>query len=270
VGGAPYRSKTRLAGRREECNKYFKIIFVPISRLFLFLIFMWRVARVLLCSKCYAICEVFVEWHRDCYAKKMCEKVKKCLALLPDRAHSVCLMQSLTHTQLFDIIKNSKGTAIIGIEALTEPKVRKTGNPFSAILKHVRAVAFVGAGYGKAVRNEGERQGATEAATFQAAPLPWGTWEVENKIITHKGARYLRTQSTPGQRKRQAAKVLSYRDAEGRFLSPEAVKPFLPEKSDSARQSAVGLAEKIQVNTYKFSSIRKVRIAGQSFAVVAD
>ena len=183
-------------------------------------------------------------------------------------------MKTLTHSQFIQILQTRQGAAIVGIEALTDAKARKTGNPHGAIFKHVRAVGFVGADYEKAVQREGARQDAPEAASFEAQSLPWGEWHLAGKVISHKGAFYLRTQSTPGQRNRQPARLLSYRNATGQFLSREAVKPYLPAPSVSARQASVGISgdarEQVAVRTYAFSSIRKVRVNGETFELKAD
>jgi hypothetical protein len=186
-------------------------------------------------------------------------------------------MQNLTHSQFINILNAHAGAAIVGIEALTDAKALKTGNPFPerTVLKHIRAVGFVGADYGAAVRREGERQGA-DASAFKAKPLPWGAWMegMEGKVITHKGAHYLRTQTTPGQRQRQAARLMGYRDTQGRFLAHADVKPFLPAPTVSKRQADAGLgdsaSEQIMVRTYAFASIRKVRVNGKTFALVPD
>ena len=179
-------------------------------------------------------------------------------------------MQSITHSALIELIKGTKGAAIVGIEALTDAKPLKTGNPFDGINKQVRAVGFVGVNYGESVKREGERQGAEKAGEFVAESRPWGEWLIPNKVATHKGEFYLRTQSTPNQRRKQPARLLAYRDNAGKFLSPDSVKPFLPKKADSAKQASAGLAEKVNVREYKFSSLLKVRINGQTFKVVKD
>lgn len=183
-------------------------------------------------------------------------------------------MKKLTFVQFIDKLRALKGAAIVGITARTDAKARKTGNPFGTIFKTVRTVGFVGADYGAAVVREGARQGA-DAGAFEAASLPWGEW-LENavgKVITHKGGFYLRTQSTPGQRKRQAAKVLGYVSADGTVLERAEVEPFLPTPSVSRKQAAVGVgreaAEQIMVRTYAFDSIKRVRFAGETFQLVA-
>ena len=183
-------------------------------------------------------------------------------------------MKKLTHSSFVAMLSALKGAAIVGITARTDSKARKTGNPFGTIFKTVRAVGFVGADYGGAVERQGARVGV-DASAFEAAPLPWGQWlaDAMGKVITHKGSFYLRTQTTPGQRKRQAAKVLGYVSADGTVLERSEVAPFLPAPSVSRKQAAVGVgmeaAEQIMVRTYAFESIKRVRFAGETFELVA-
>jgi len=173
---------------------------------------------------------------------------------------------SLTHSELVALLDGIKGTAIVGLTALTDAKARKTGNPFGQIFKQVRAVGFVGAEYGKAVNREAKRQGTTQS--FVANSLPWGTWLVPFKVITHNGEYYLRTQTTPGQRRKVAAKVLCYRDARGMYLPRETVKPFLPIAKESTRQQTeTGIEETVWVRTYAFKSLQSVRIAGRTYNI---
>lgn len=179
----------------------------------------------------------------------------------------------ITYSKLVEILAQSKGALPVGILATTDTKARKTGNPYGVILKTSRSVGFVGANYEKAVRREGERQGSDNAETFVSQPRPWGEWLVPNKVATHKGKFYLRTQSTPGQRERQRAKVICYRGENGQFLSREEVKPFLPEKSYSRRQAEVGIkneGEQMDVREFAFDSIQKLRIKGRTFELVHD
>jgi hypothetical protein len=174
-------------------------------------------------------------------------------------------MKTLNHSQLADKIGATKGAAIIGLLALTDCKARKTGNPFGQIFKQVRAVAFVGANYENAVNREGNRQGIE--TDFTGGQLPWGQWLIANKIIENKGKLYLRTQRTPGNRRKQAAKVLNYRDTSGEFLSRDDVKPFLPVTTESAKQQSAGLAETVWVRTYAFDSLQKIRLNGETFLI---
>jgi hypothetical protein len=176
-------------------------------------------------------------------------------------------MKTLTPGKLVALLQGMSGALPVGIEAETDARLLKTGNPFKNCLKYIRAVGFCGASYEKAVKREGDRQGVE--ADFKAQGLPWqgAEWVIPNKVLTYKGDLYLRVQSSPGQRKRQPAKVLSYR-ANGEFVDYEKVKPFIPEKSESKRQQEAGLDETIHVRTYKFSSLKKVRIGGTTYELV--
>jgi hypothetical protein len=178
-------------------------------------------------------------------------------------------VKTLTHSQLVSLISSIRGAAPIGLETVTEAKVRKTGNPFKGIYKECRVVGWVGVRYGDSVNREMTRQGID--GKFEVEPRPWGQWLVPNKIAEHKGNLYLRTQSTPGTRKRQPAKVLRYRDETGRFLAREEIAPFLVEASASKKQAEAGLIDKsdqIMVREYKFDSIKKIRVGGKTYSLV--
>lgn len=175
-------------------------------------------------------------------------------------------MKTITPAELVKKITEINGNVFCVIESLTDSKARKTGNPFGLILKQARALVSIGANYENAVNAQGGREQNDNAGAFEAAPLPWGEWLVPNRLITHKGEIYVRTQSTPGMRKARPARV-QYRDAEGRYLSREQVQPFLPEKKESARQAAFGNAGEIEVRTLKISSIRRIRIGGETLTI---
>ena len=176
-------------------------------------------------------------------------------------------MKEITYQQLAEMITASKGAMPVGIVAETEVKAKKTGNPFASIRKGIKAVGFVGANYEASVNREMGRQGVAGEKQFIADSLPWGEWEVAGKLISHKGKRYLRTQSSPGQRRRQRAKI-TYWKADGKFTQHAVIERFLPAKSHSDKQEAVGLAaEQIDVRTYAFESLRKVRIKGVTYKI---
>jgi len=182
------------------------------------------------------------------------------------------MSETITHQQLRDLIATIvTGSMPVGILAVTDTRSRKTNNPWRTVYKTVRAVGWVGARYADSVRREGDRQGA-DAQGFQAAPLPWGQWNVPGKVIEHKGTFYLRTQATPGMRRQQPARVLGYHAATGETLTREQVAPFLPVESGSAKQAAAGLSsdpkEQVWIGTYSFASLRRVRIAGRTYTVV--
>jgi hypothetical protein len=175
-------------------------------------------------------------------------------------------MKTITPAELVEKIKAINGNVFVTLETITDAKAKKTGNPFGTILKQSIAHVAIGHNYQNAVNAQGKREENENAGEFVAQPLPWGEWLVPNRLIGHKGEIYVRTQTNPSVRFGRPAKV-QYRDTEGKFLSREAVKPHLPVKAESARQAAFGNEGKIEVRTLKLSSIRRIRIAGETLTV---
>jgi hypothetical protein len=177
-------------------------------------------------------------------------------------------LQTITHSALVNLIASRPGTTFVGIDSLTDARAKKTGNPFpnQKILKQARFVGTIGADYEAAVQRE------SGSKNFESKSLPWGEWEIPNKLIIHKGERYIRTQTIGKQRKSRPA-VVKYRDSEGKFLSKNEVAPFLPAPSFSSRQEDVGLEEtaaQVQPRNFKLSSILRVRVGGRTFKVIPD
>jgi hypothetical protein len=178
-------------------------------------------------------------------------------------------MKKLSYSELINYLANHKGVAMIGLSTLTDAKARKTGNPFGQVFKQCRGVGLVGADYQASVNREGERQGVE--ADYKAESLPWGQWRIPNKVIEHKGQFYLRTQSSPGQRRKSPVRIVAYRNSTGQFLPSEQVKPFLPEAKESSKQESSGLSSgTVWVRTWGFNSIKKVRVNGQTFELVPE
>ena len=174
-------------------------------------------------------------------------------------------MPKINHSELLAIIQATSGAKPIGIEATTKANKKRT--PLGDILKQIRAVTFVGASYESAVERQQSREGIKP--DFDADKLPWGNWLVANKVIEHNGSLYLRTQTAPGQRLKQPAKVLGYFDANGNPLNKETVAPYLPIDEGSSKQEDAGLDKpsQVMVRNYKFDSLDKVRIAGKTYTV---
>lgn len=178
-------------------------------------------------------------------------------------------MKTITHSELVEMIKERHGALLIGIEALTDARARK--NPYGKIYKKVRAVGTVGANYERAVNRELAAIG--QMPIFEAQPLPWGKWLVVNKIIENKGELYLRTQTTSTQRRKSPAKVLRYRSANDHTLTPKQVLKYLPGAVEAFTQTEAGLEDveqQVWVRNYKFSSLLRIRINGQTFRVLSE
>lgn len=186
-------------------------------------------------------------------------------------------MKEITHDEIVARITSLKGTAIVGFEAITDARAVKKDrenhenkNPFSLVEKHIRGVAIVGANYENGVNREAARQGINDAE-FESQGLPdYLSWEIPGKILRHNnGTRYLRTQTTPGKRQNQPAKVIAWY-GDGKVVNHSDVKPFLPIPKPVGTQAAIGLETKraqVWVNNYKLESLTKIRLNGETFRV---
>jgi hypothetical protein len=178
-------------------------------------------------------------------------------------------MKTLSFDQLVAELEKP-GCRIAALETLTDARLRKTGNTLGDVFKKSRVVTMTGAKYEQAVNRQHEREhGVTGSFVADSLPRPGDKWLVPNKVIINeeKGTLYLRTQTTIGQRRTRPA-IVRYVNAEGRFLSRETVAPFLPKASPSAKQEAYGVQGEVMVRDYKFTSIMRLRLNGETVALV--
>ncbi len=193
-----------------------------------------------------------------------------CIVLIP--RYCINTMKTITPQALVEKIKAINGNVIVVVETLTDAKAlvkdreTKAPNTFGTILKSSVARVAIGANYQNAVNRQGIREENENAGEFVAEPLPWGEWIVPGRLIGNKGEIYVRTQTTPGMRKNKPF-IVKYRDLNGKFLSYDEIKNLLPVKKESARQEEFGNVEKIEVRTLKISSIRRIRIGGETLTV---
>ena len=99
-------------------------------------------------------------------------------------------MQTINSNSILAVLNTIKHGTFVGVHSLTEPKMRKTNNPFNGHLVQKMTIQTLQFGYSyeNAVNNRIEGSGET----FVAEPLKWGEWLIPNKVITHKGKLYAR------------------------------------------------------------------------------
>lgn len=101
----------------------------------------------------------------------------------------------LTQDQLKHTITEISGATFAQIQMRTEPKMRKTGNPFMGRVEKISTSnVTLGAIYENSVNRQSGREDNPKKGDFKAQSLQWGEWLIPNKIITHKGKLYLRAQ----------------------------------------------------------------------------
>jgi hypothetical protein len=164
-------------------------------------------------------------------------------------------MQTINHDTFTSLLRSRLGALILGLEIVTTPKASKGAPPL--IEKVAKGSALVGGSYGKAVEKQ-------SGQTFVPEGLPWGEWLVPNKVITHKGERYLRTIA------RNQRPMSSHFLSACKAIEKEKVLPFLTTPAPSARQESVGLHGKrqVRVRTIKFDNIKTIKIKGETYRLV--
>lgn len=175
-------------------------------------------------------------------------------------------MKTINAEQLEKMLVNDvKGSTFMQLIYKGSQKMRKTGNPFAEIIKRTEMnVSFFGS-YQNAVNNRLKKAGLE--ADFTANPLAWGVWVVPNKIIEHKGAKYVRFYF----HKNSNPKTEYFYNGDalvGQQL--EIAKTFFAEHSESSRQAEAGLSEDEQCKpfTVNIQNILQINVNGETYKVL--
>lgn len=164
---------------------------------------------------------------------------------------------TLSHSDIIRIIQ-SGGCQAISLDIVTDPKMRKTANPFLGAMKHNTVSGLVGFKYGNSVNNQAGREDNEADMDFVAQPRKWG--ERVGHMVEHKGQWYveLKVQSTNTPTFWKDGKQVTGEDL-------ESLKTFIPTKRAPSTQDH--LETKVIVRDIKLSSIQRIRIGGVTLDV---
>lgn len=161
--------------------------------------------------------------------------------------------------QILSVLSTIKVGTFCEVHSLTEPKMRKTNNPFNGMRVQKMTIQTLQWGYNYENGVNNRLNGGT---TFVAEPLKWGEWLIPNKVITHKGKLYARFYKVDNA---MASTKTTYL-IDGIIATEEqeeVIKSFLVAPSSSARQAEVGLTERqVKPRDFAFSSILGIKTAG--------
>ena len=169
-------------------------------------------------------------------------------------------VQAIKEVDLIAMMLRNKGASAVTIVARTEPKMRKTGNPFGSgeVFKVARVNGMIGWNYANSVNNQREREGGT--ADFVAKPRHWGERIDGTPLVEHKGNYYLEM---------KVEKSLDYRfeDSSGVELDDstiDEIKRFLPVKKQAETQQT---EKPIILCDYKVAGILSITYKGVCYLV---
>lgn len=164
------------------------------------------------------------------------------------------------YMDLFRILDEIKGCKIAYVVLETSVKLPKKlglGN----VTKRFSGNVQLNYTYQNAVNNRLDKQG--DDPNFVSMPLRWGEWEIFNKVISHKGERYMRYYLMKQTTKPKVEYFVDGRTASQNEIDiiKNATKP-----KPSKRQAQVGLTEnQVMPKAVSFANVVEMRCDGKTY-----
>ena len=181
--------------------------------------------------------------------------------------------QFITMEQFAEMVHERRGAQVVTIVSETIPTLLTKDsvgnpNPFRdgkgktavwLIRKWAIVNGMINWNYANSVNNQRKREGNEEE--FEALPRTWGVRRPNSPLVDHvkdgEEKVYLEV-------KVERSLDHCYVDLNGNEISPELVKPFLPERRESARQET---EKEIILRDYEVKRILQIRMNGKVYAV---
>lgn len=184
------------------------------------------------------------------------------------------MKKTVTYDEFVKVLQTAPA-GIITLSTITEPKMKKGGtkgtepNPYydNEVRKHKRAQYQFGKNYVEAINENLAKEGKAPVNPDNFDKLPWGEFEIVDRVIKHNDSRYLRCYQDDN-----SVSVVSY-TLDGKNMTPEEyekLKPYLPtDSSISKKQEDAGLSAENQVRPllFKFDNIEEAEIDGITYTI---
>lgn len=174
---------------------------------------------------------------------------------------------TMTRDDLVSALRDRRGAFFVTLTAETDPRMRKTGNPYVGAVKRSVVNGLLNWIYGNAVNNQRVRENqpldaAGEVEHFTPEPRKWGTRIIRadgtvTPLVEHKGRFYLEL-------KVERSLGYEYRLG-GTVIDPAVVEPFLPERTEGARQE---VDRPVILRDYSIESIQQIVLDGVVYEIV--
>ncbi len=164
---------------------------------------------------------------------------------------------TLTADELLAELAENTGTRIVTIVTRTDPRLRKTGNPYAGNVVKVQALnGVLNYDYEAAVNRQRGRE--DKADDFQACARQWGERVAGTPVVMHKGKSYLSVKV-----ERCIWRRFETIDT-GEMIDPAELDPFMPAKCGSRQ----GVDREVIERTIALDSIVSIRMNGQTRRLV--
>ena len=174
---------------------------------------------------------------------------------------------TVTTRELRDLLAAVKGAQPATIVTETEPKMRKTGNPYvGRITKISTANVFINFVYANAVNNQQLREG--KEANFVPAPRTWGERIPGTPLIGHaKNGIYREYLECRFLDSGAAVRYVLDKGGRGeRAIEKDEFGEFVPERASSAEHQ--GVEKEIIIRDYDLGTIVLCRMRGNEYTVI--
>lgn len=163
---------------------------------------------------------------------------------------------------LFNLVAEVKGCQFGTIQYISEGGIPKKVLGGAIVTKLVSAQVQINYSYENAVNNRLEKQG--NEGNFVAESLPWGSWLIPNKIITHKDTLYMRYYDFEGAKK-ESVWFVNGRVATSHEM--ELIVTYLRSKNTaSKKQAESGLVEhQVKPKVVKMENILTLCVGGRTY-----
>jgi hypothetical protein len=171
--------------------------------------------------------------------------------------------QTISTAQLTAILFAIKGHKFLTITTETEPRMRKTSNPYfvngqCVLIKRTTANVSMNFEYANVVNNRRAKEGNEEK--FVPQPRKWGERVPGTCFVQHQGAMYmeLHYKSEPS--------VVEYIDTRNNTTVPAAdVEQWLQTRSSNAEHQ--GLEKEVILRDVKIQNIRECKVNGAHYVI---
>ena len=163
--------------------------------------------------------------------------------------------ETITATGLISQLRATKGSEFATVTIVTEPSMRKTGNPFIGVKKVSTINAVIGFDYDSCVNKQRTREELE--ADFLAQPRKWGERK-DTKTVEHNGQTYVSLLS------QKCLETVFIKD--GKEVCEADIKPYL---TVSAQPMTQGTDKAIVYRDVKVDNITRIRFRGKDCNVIS-
>lgn len=169
-----------------------------------------------------------------------------------------------TVEQVVETVKNIKCNTFVSVASVTEPRMRKTNNPyFGKVTKRSRIAGAIGFDYEQVIINQGLREGNDIDFNFRAQAHKWAVPTDSLNIVTNKqGTKlYLRI-------KVQANPEKPEYFFDGEPIEKSEIEQFLYQSKKPQTQDV--LEKEVVIRMIDFNNITNIRIAGKDIDIIPE